>query len=234
MKQTTKESIYRILFEKIVKGTYPKGMRLKEAELAAEFGVSRTPVREVLQLLVQDGLIKILPNRGATVTSITPGDIEEIYEIRKALELLALDSSISNLNLDDLKVLKHKILRGAHRSEAPGEDDSWLLKVAETDQELHKFIVHNSGKERIIEMVNKLLHIIQHIRYIGFGHAVLSDRVAREHLAIIDALMLRDLERAKELLAEHLTKSGQAAIQVLFDSENTDDQPAGRSSGYRP
>lgn len=220
MKSNSKEDIYRVLFKRTIEGTYPKGLRLKEAELATEFGVSRTPIREVLQLLVQDGLIDIIPNRGATVTSLTPDDIEEIYEIRKALELLALNFSISHMNLEDLKGLRGRILEDSRRENSEDDPDEWLLKVAAGDQELHRFIVLSSGKRRIIDMVNKLLHIIQHIRYIGFGNTVLSKRVTREHLGIIDALMLRDLNESRRLLADHLTKSKQAAIQVIFNTGN--------------
>ena len=197
-------------------------MRLKEAELAAEFGVSRTPIREVLQLLSQDGLTDILPNRGATVTSLTPDDIEEIYEIRKALELLALDFSISRMNLEDLKGLRGRILEDSWRENSGAKPYDRLLSVAAIDQELHRFIVSSSGKQRIIDMVNRLLRIVQHIRFIGFGNAVLSKKVTQEHLGIIDALTLRDLNESQRLLADHLTKSKQAAIQVICSAGNVE------------
>ena len=86
--------IYNTLFERIISGEYKTETILKEEELAKEFKVSRTPVRDALKLLEFDGLIKIQPKKGNLVLGFSIDDAEEIYDIRKALEVLALKKAI--------------------------------------------------------------------------------------------------------------------------------------------
>ena len=83
--------MYRTVFDRIVHGRYGPDTWLREGALANEFGLSRTPVREALRQLEQDGLLEIIPNRGARVFGFTADELEQLYEIRLSLELLALE-----------------------------------------------------------------------------------------------------------------------------------------------
>jgi len=207
----SKNQIYSTIFTSIVEGNYKRNERLKEAQLAKDFGVSRTPIREVLQQLAQDGMVEIIPNRGAIVKPLTPDDIEEIYEIRKHLELLALDFAIHRLNLDRLSELKERI------TSIPEIDN--FKEASESDRELHRYIIESSHKKRLINMVNQLLRLMQHFRYIGFHDPEITKRVTGEHLELIDALILRDLGKAKMLLADHLENSKKATLHFIFNRE---------------
>jgi DNA-binding GntR family transcriptional regulator len=96
------EEIYSAMFDKIISGEYPTGAHLKQEDIAKEFNISRTPVRIVLQQLDQDGLLQFTPNKGAKVLPFSADEIEEIYEIRKSLELLCMDVSTPVLSIQKL------------------------------------------------------------------------------------------------------------------------------------
>jgi len=82
------DGVYKTMIERLTRSYYPANMRLKEDELSEEFNISRTPIREILRHLERDGLVKVVPRKGATAIPFTTDDVEDIYEIRKSLELL--------------------------------------------------------------------------------------------------------------------------------------------------
>jgi DNA-binding GntR family transcriptional regulator len=208
-----KEAMYDALFIKILSGEYEEGDRLKEADLADEFNLSRTPVREVLKLLAADGLVHLLPNRGATVFPLTPDDIEEIYEIRKSLELLALSFSIDRISLTELGKLRKRMVNIKSRGD--------YMEALSSDVELHSLLVESSGKRRLSSMLRQLLHLMRKFRSIGFHEQELLNRVTTEHIDLIDALTARDREKAKKILSDHLDRSKESALKVMFLNSNS-------------
>ena len=92
------EEIYTALFDRIINNKFPANSWLKEDKLAEDYDVSRTPVREVLRILEQDGLVQIIPNRGARVFGFTIDDLEDIFEIRRVLESLAMEHAVPSLD----------------------------------------------------------------------------------------------------------------------------------------
>lgn len=206
----TRESVnetYTTLFNRIIHGTYPANTRLKEDELAEEFKVSRTPIRETLRLLQQDGLLEILPNRGARVYGFTVDDLEDIYEIRRVLEVLALDFAAPSMSINGLVELRESI-------EAIKDIDD-AKKHAELDAELHRYIIESSRRRRLINMLNQLFHLLQTFRELGFRDIQVRKSTYGEHLELIDALSVRDISRAKEVLARHITNSKNRILQKV-------------------
>lgn len=205
----SKSDIYSQLFTMILKGEYPANSRLKETELASRFNVSRTPVREVIMQLARDGLVIVNPNRGAVVHPLTPDDVEEIYEIRASLELLALDFSVPRINLNDLRNIQRKLLNARENGD--------YRAATEIDQELHRCVVDSSEKKRLISIVNQMLRIMRNLRYLGFHDPDLLRRVTTEHLELIDALTRRDLSASKAILKDHLQNSKLSALRAIFE-----------------
>lgn len=206
----TKSSVnqtYKTLFDRIIHGVYPANTRLKEDELADEFNVSRTPIRETLRLLQQDGLVEIHPNRGAWVYGFTIDDLEDIYEIRKVLEVLALDFAASSMSINGLVELRESI-------EAM-RDVADPAKHAELDARLHGYIIAASQRRRIISMLNSLLHLMQTFRELGFRDSQVQNSTIDEHLELIDALSVRDTAQAKEVLSRHITNSKNRILQKV-------------------
>jgi DNA-binding GntR family transcriptional regulator len=202
--------IYSTLFNKIISGEYPAGTRLKEESIATEFNISRTPVRAVLQQLEQDGLISVFPNKGARILPFTADEIEEIYEIRKTLELLCLDISSTILSVQQLLELKKEILENRK-----SEDIQVQTKL---DAKLHSLIIDSTKKKRLINMLNQLFRLIQSFRSLGFMYKESQESSIKEHLDILDALIRRDISVAKELMKKHIDNAKIIALSQLFKS----------------
>ncbi len=205
--------IYSILFNKIILGEYPAGIRLKEESLATEFNISRTPVRSVLQQLEQDGLIQIFPNRGAIVLPFSADEIEEIYEIRKSLELLCLEISAPILSVQKLIELKKSLIENANNED--------IHVHTELDARIHYYIINSTGKKRLIEMLNQLFRLIQSFRSLGFMDKETKESTINEHVEILDALCRRDIALAKELMRKHIDNSKIIALSQLLKARNT-------------
>jgi DNA-binding GntR family transcriptional regulator len=211
-KKSGKEDIMRALFERIYEGVYGSGARLKELELATEFGVSRTPVREILQHLARLRLVRIIPNKGAEVIGLTVDDVAELYEIRMALELLALESALPSIRLRELSEFRKRFQ--AIRGDVDPQEMSNL------DNELHGYITRASNKPRLEDMLLQLLWMIERFRFVAYQDPAGVERSNREHLELIDALFKRDLGRARSVLADHLEKSKLVAISYLSHNTN--------------
>ena len=207
------KDIYSELFEKIISGYYPPGTKLKQEDIAMEYNISRTPVRVVLQLLDQDGLIHLTPNKGGLVLSFTANEIEEIYEIRKSLELLCLELGASNLSMQSLLELKMEHLENLE------SDDAEFL--AELDAKLHSIIIEATSKHRLKNMMNQLFRLLQEFRSLGFKNKKTKEKMIYEHIEIIDALIMRDTNSAKELMKKHIENSKIIALSQTFKSKHS-------------
>ena len=201
------DSIYGRLSDGIISGEYAPESRLKEEVLAAEFGVSRTPVREALRQLENDGLVRIRPACGAAVIPFTAVDVEEVYDIRKALEMLATDCAIAALNLDRLALLRRKVQQVATSRD--------VREHAEMDATLHGYVAQASGRRRLLELLNQQLRLIRRFRILGFRDPKVIERATEEHNDYLDALIQRDAEKAKATLARHIDASKLCALAQL-------------------
>jgi DNA-binding GntR family transcriptional regulator len=204
--KVAKEDIFQILFDRVIDGYYKPGFRLTEQMFATEFGTSRTPIREVLYQLSKLRLVKIHPNKGAEVLGLSCDDVEEMYDIRKSLELLALESAIPNIRLQELSELR-AMVEGVTK-----ETD--LKVVAEIDRRIHEYIAEYSRRPRLKEMLEQLFLLI--IRHAAFPEPEEVERTRTEHLGLINALFLRDLQKARSILEEHLENSKAVALSFIF------------------
>jgi DNA-binding GntR family transcriptional regulator len=203
--RVTSREIYDELFERIVSGSVAGGHRLKEVEVSEQFGVSRTPVRDAFRLLEQDGLVKILPAQGAVVVPLTPDDIEDIYDIRMMLELLAIDLAGASLRLQRLSELRDQI--------ATEQQD--VERQVELDTGLHQYLIDATGRRYLASMYERTHRLMRRIRSLSFRDPHTLARATREHLQLIDALLVRDLETAKTVIRRHIQNSKIYVLSIL-------------------
>ena len=203
-KRMTQHDIYTVLFDRIIQNQYPEDSWLREDLLAAEFNVSRSPVRSVLRNLEQDHLIEILPKRGARVFPFTADDLEDIYELRQSLEQLALERAVASISIQRLLEFKARIVA------LKGVSDGSVH--AELDSALHGYLIQSSGRRRLILMLDQLYRLTQTFRELSIRGDEIQKKTISEHLALIDALCIRDIETARELLYSHIENS---KIRVL-------------------
>jgi len=209
MKASTKSNtIYETLFNKIIHGEYDVNARLREEELADAFNVSRTPVREALRDLEKDGLIEMLSNRETRVVGLSIDDVEEMYQIRKSLETLALHFSIQNLSIKGLQEIRREMDR------LSASDDH--LEHEKLDARLHDFIMEASKKKRLLAILKQLFRLMQQFRQLGFQNEGLRRQALQDHYELIDALVFRDLAKAEDLLEKHIERSKVNAIASIM------------------
>lgn len=207
MTEIVSQDVYAELFDRILSGELPAGARLKEIALTKEFKVSRTPVRDALRQLTHDGLVEIKPAQGASVVAFGADDVEDIYDIRMALELLALDINGKSLRLQPLVELKERLKHA--------DSQNNLNEHIEIDSLLHRYVIKSTKRRHLIRIFDEMGRLMQRFRYLGFKDQKTIQRAAAEHAAFIDALLVRDIETAKHIIEKHIKNSKICALAQL-------------------
>jgi DNA-binding GntR family transcriptional regulator len=205
-------SLYGAIVKKIISGEFAAGQRLVEEDLARMYKVSRTPVREVLFALERDGLVKRVRNQGARVVSFTPDDVEEIFDIRKALECFCIPKVVQIIKLNDLLDLERRLeaLNG-------GSGPKWCDKLAEIDLTLHATVIAASGNRRLVAYMERIRLLQNSLQLAGYRNEAHVRQSWQDHLAIVRALLRRDIEAAQRLLGEHIENGKRNAIELFFE-----------------
>ena len=194
-----KDSVYLKLRQEIVSGKLPPGYLLREAELAARFGVSKTPLREAFVRLEKDGFVEIAPYRSAVVGGYSRQDLREIYEVRELLEGLCAREAALNIATEDLAALS-RIVRGSVAAFEAGDSD----RLASLLDEFDVLLYAQSKNSRITAMLN---NIRDHVIRIGRLTVAIPGRMGtsvQEHQGIYDAIVQRDGQRAETLMRQHI------------------------------
>lgn len=191
--------VFHKIREDILSGMYVQGEELKEATLGAKLGVSRTPVREALRQLELDGLVEIVPNRGARVTGITQKDVSDIYQMRYRLEGLAARWAAEHITKEDIAELEEVIfLSEFHLRD---EDQEQMVRL---DGRFHELIYHASASRMLEHVLTDFHHYVKTARYISVKSNHRAEVSVMEHKAILDAMKGRDANLAEKLANEHI------------------------------
>lgn len=196
------ERIAEQLRDEIVSGAIQPGSRIRQEELAERFSASRIPVREALHVLESDGLVRIVPNSGAWVSTLTLEECEEIYQMRERLEPLLLRYSAPLLDAEDLDELA--LL--AHRISAPSVSTEEFLRL---DSEFHLGTYAKATTSQLGELTRRLWNITAPYRraYVDSWDKE-SRRIANEeHHLLLAALRDDDVEDAERVLAGHIRRT---------------------------
>ena len=214
--QSLAEQIAARLAERILSGTYAPGQRIMEQAVAAGFAVSRGPVREALRLLEKDGLVTILPRRGAQVTDLSIAEVKEIFDIRAALNGLrdrqiAEDAARSQV----LPALEAEVSRLARLSRQPERGDEYV----ETVFRLNHLLTQASRNSRLRSILGSLA--VQTRRYSQLGLLTPQRRrqSAQNWQLLLKAIRDGDGARAERIARERVLESRDAAIRILQEHE---------------
>lgn len=190
-----REQIYQTLRERIIVGAMAPGERVRDAALAEQLGVSRTPVREALQRLADEGLIETVSNRSTRVAALDPGQAEQIYPIIWRLEMLAVKDLPKRLDQADLNQLA---AANVALQEALAANDAVAATAA--DHSFHQIIVAGAGNPELIRVLDDLKTKARRLEIAAFpGYAQAAGTVL-EHGRILDALDAGDRGRAARVI----------------------------------
>lgn len=207
-----RDQIYDALRDLILKNVYRPNSVLQIDGLAEEFSVSATPVREALVRLEAEGLVNLVPNKGALVTDIQEVDIRNTWEMRKLLEPYAAGQSSLLITGLEILELEEQIL--SLRDDSFNND-----RYVECDTRLHEILYIHLDNRFLTDTIRRLHQMSIRIRYFPEDSGTLHERtvheVIQEHLAILAAIRTRDAARISELVLEHLKNGEKRAMAAL-------------------
>jgi len=237
--QSMREKAYTYLLRKIISGDLPAGSALSEVSLAKELGSSRTPLREAVGQLVAEGFVKQIPNRGTVVVQFAREDVAELYDLREALEIYAVEKAaqrtLSPAYLDRLNQLAGAVLLLKEELERSAEgrlNKEQMRRFVDIDFSFHALLVRAAGNRRIVKVVGdtRVLINIFGMRRRGHDAAQLGD-IHRYHRDIVEAVARQDGETARNLMREHIRISKMERLDEYESWAHADDLPAFPSIG---
>ena len=194
----------------ILKGNFKSGERLAETALSSMLGVSRTPIREALKQLELEGLVKVIPNKGAIVTGVSIKDISDVYTIRKLIEGLAARWAAENITQDELDILSETV--ALEQFYIDRNDTAHLSKY---DSMFHDTLF-SATKSNPLNFVLKTFHMyVQKSRNSALAKPERAKMAHLEHKAILEALIARDADRAEMLMIEHISNASMYALKII-------------------
>lgn len=204
-RQTLTTAVADRLRGKILRGELREGEQLRQHAIAEEFAVSRIPLREAFRQLEAEGLIKIIDHRGAVVSALSPDEIEELFEIRAALEGVTLRQAVPRLTEDDLARAEQSLEAYEQALNDEHDFDVW----GELHWRFHSTLYAAANRTRSLVLIqtinnNAVRYIRLHILFSRDAHRHAKD----EHRAILELCRQRDAEAASQLLERHITKAG--------------------------
>lgn len=191
--------VFNKLREDILSGIYHENEELKENAISHELGVSRTPVREALRQLELEGLVTMIPNKGAYVTGITSKDIHDIYMIRSYLEGLCARWACEHITDAQLEALDEILYLSDFHAGRNHHD-----QMVELDNKFHELIYEASGSKILYHVLSDFHHYVERIRKITLAMPTRASKSNQEHAAILDAIKKRDGDLAEALAHEHM------------------------------
>lgn len=196
-----RERVFHTIREDILKGKYQENEELREITLGKELGVSRTPVREALRQLELEGLVKIIPNKGAYVTGITGKDVNDIYVIRSLLEGLCARWATEHITEEQIDKLEEIILLSEYHVNKGKE---LATQVSKLDGEFHE-VLYGASNSRILEHVLSDFHkYVQLARKTSVENPERAEKSIAEHKEILQAIKDRDADKADALTYAHI------------------------------
>lgn len=205
-----REIAYEVLKHAIITGEIPAGERIVETDYAERLHISRTPLREALRKLERDGLVEYVLRRGVVVRAFTIADVEEIYTIRNALEMLTLPAIIRNATEEDVASLKER-LREMDEVMAHGDIET-LSPMARA---FHSQLTALCRQNRILRVIEGQDEFITRFSAMAIRQENRRTQAHEEHYKLVEYVEKRDLEHLEKLMRKHIERSKENCLTAL-------------------
>lgn len=213
-----REVVFNSLRAAILKGELEPGERLMEVALANKLGVSRTPIREAIRKLELDGLVVMIPRKGAIVAKITEKDLRDVLEVRESLEELAIRLAVKRMSEDDIVQLR---VACDTFSRAVDEGDDFR-ELAKKDVAYHDIIYASTENQRLVQMLNNLREQMYRYRLEYLKDESAHKTLAQEHIQITEAIRTRDEETAVKVMRRHILSQEKAVLNKIHAQEEAE------------
>lgn len=209
-----REVVFENIRKAIIEGVLKPGERLMEIQLSEQLGVSRTPVREAIRMLELEGLVVMLPRKGAYVANISKKDLMDILEVRVGLEDLAAYCATDRMTKDHIKKLE-TISKELEEAVYKNDVETMLAK----DEEFHTLIFEATGNKRLISMMINIWETVYRFRLMYMSDYSSAVNIVDEHKKIIEAFKKGKANLAEKLAKEHIELAQQFMIEKLMQDD---------------
>ena len=209
---TAAERVAQALRIAITQGDLPAGAQLRQEEVAAQYQVSRMPVREAFRQLEMEGLLVVYPSRGAFITRLEADEIREIYEIRTLLEGQALRRAVPALTpaiLDQAEALLNRL-----------DIASDSVTFRELDEAFHTTLYTPAQRPRLLDLIDTLRRQVTYFFYVVTAPATYRDNIQQDHRHILAACRQGDVSGAVVAVENHLRRSAEATLRANQQHHN--------------
>ncbi|MDD6798218.1 MAG: GntR family transcriptional regulator [Clostridia bacterium] len=205
-----RDVVFNTLRQAILKGELEPGERLMEIQLAQKLGVSRTPIREAIRKLELEGLVVMIPRKGAEVARITEKDMRDVLEVRGTLEELAVSLACKNMTDDIIQELKmaNKLFESAIVSKD-------VVKIVDADVNFHDVIYKATDNQRLMQIISNLSEQMYRYRLEYIKDARSHSILISEHADIISRLQTKDEEGAKSVMNQHIYNQEKGIMRMM-------------------
>ena len=202
--------VFQKLREDILSGVYKEHEELREVALGKELGVSRTPVREAMRQLELEGLVTMIPRRGAEVAQITEKSLKDVLEVRRALDALCAELACDRINDEEKEKLRQACDAFA---QATGTGDATTIAAA--DVAFHDIIVEATGNRRLVQLINNLSEQMYRYRFEYIKDTSQHQTLVDEHRIIYESIVGKDKETAAAAARTHIDNQKKAIIRRI-------------------
>ena len=205
-----RDVVFNTLRKAILRGELKPGERLMEIQLANKLGVSRTPIREAIRKLELEGLVLMIPRKGAEVAQITEKNMQDVLEVRKALEELSVQLACERITPEQVEEMKmaaedfRKVLKSGD-----------VTKIAEADVKFHDIIFAETNNQRLITLLNNLREQMYRFRVEYLKQKECYPQLLEEHDKLIALISGGEVEEACELMGCHIDNQASTVSDVI-------------------
>lgn len=209
-----RDVVFHTLREAILKGELRPGERLMELQLAAKLGVSRTPIREAIRMLEQEGLAVTIPRKGAEVAKMTEKDMEDVLQVRQALDALAASLACEQITAEELERLE--CARHDFESSIRTKD---VKRIAEMDVKFHDIIYQATGNPKLVNLLNNLREQMYRYRIEYLKDEKNYPLLLEEHKTMVEAFIQKDKEKVTECMRQHVANQAVTVKAIIREQE---------------
>ncbi|MBO8162133.1 MAG: GntR family transcriptional regulator [Brevibacillus sp.] len=195
--QLFKQQVYEEIKNAIINHQILPGEPLYERNLSESLGISRTPIREAIQQLELEGWVKSIPRKGTFVNNISEKDVEEVLQLRRAIEGLVMELLIPTITDEQLE----KVEQIYFSQSAQREDNKRFIAI---DKDFHNYLAELSGNSRVVQLMQTISDQMRWFGIRALNQLGRAEQTLREHEMILTALKKRDLAAAKEAIFTHI------------------------------
>lgn len=210
-----RDVVFRTLRQAILKGELAPGERLMEIQLAERLGVSRTPIREAIRKLELEGLVLMIPRKGAEVARISEQNLRDVLEVRRSLEELAIGLACQRMQPEELEELQE-----VQKEFAKAISDGDAMKIAQTDEHYHDIIYKSTKNQKLVQILNNLREQMYRYRLEYIKDEDKRQILLVEHDHIMKALTLRHVQEARQAIREHIDNQEITILRNLKEKDH--------------